>query len=43
MRWIIKHKGGVAFAVILTVCVLLSMWLAHYIPDDYFDNVLTPS
>ncbi len=42
MRWIIKHKGGVAFAVILTVCVLLSMWLAHYIPDDYFDNVLTP-
>lgn len=37
-----KHKAGVFFAVMLTVCVLLSMWLSHYIPDEYFDNVLTP-
>lgn len=42
MRWIMKHKSGVFFAVTLTVCVLLSLWLSHYIPDNYFDNVLTP-
>jgi AraC-like DNA-binding protein len=42
MRWIIQYKSGVIFAMILTACVLLSLWLSHYIPDDYFDNVLTP-
>ena len=42
MGWIIKHKSGVFFAVILTACVLLSMWLSHYIPDDFFDDVITP-
>ncbi len=42
MGWIIKHKSGVFFVVILTVCVLLSMWLSHYIPDDFFDDVITP-
>ena len=42
MRWIIKHKAGILFAAVLTVCVLLSLWLAHFIPDDYFDNVITP-
>jgi AraC-like DNA-binding protein len=37
-----KHKAGIFFAVVLTVCVLLSMWLSHFIPDAYFDSVITP-
>lgn len=42
MKWIMRHKSGVIFAAILSVCILLSIWLSHYIPDSYFDNVLTP-
>ena len=37
-----QYKSGVLFSIILAVCVGLSLWLSHYIPDDYFDNVLTP-
>ncbi|MBQ2172873.1 MAG: AraC family transcriptional regulator [Bacteroidales bacterium] len=42
MGRISQYKSSLIFAIILTLCVGLSLWLSHYIPDDYFDNVLTP-
>lgn len=42
MGIISQYKSGIIFSVILTTCVGLSIWLSHFIPEDYFDNVLTP-
>lgn len=42
MRQFIKYQSGVIFCLVLTVCVAVSLWMAHYIPDNYFDNVVTP-
>ena len=42
MGQISQYKSGVIFSIILATCVVLSLWLSHYIPDAYFDNVLTP-
>lgn len=30
------------FIYICTACVLLSLWLSHYIPADVFDKILSP-
>lgn len=35
-------KSVFFFSIILVLCVGTSIWLSHYIPDDYFDKVLTP-
>ena len=37
-----QYKSGVIFSIILTIIVGLSLWLSHYIPDNYFDEVITP-
>lgn len=42
MRLFNQYKSDVLFTVILTACVALSLWLSRFIPDDYFDNVITP-
>jgi AraC-like DNA-binding protein len=42
MRQFIKYQSGVIFCSILTACVAVSLWLAHFIPDSYFNNVITP-
>lgn len=42
MGQFLKYKSSLLFCIILTVCVGLSMWLSHFIPEDYFDHVITP-
>ncbi|MBO4625439.1 MAG: AraC family transcriptional regulator [Bacteroidales bacterium] len=42
MKLLFKYKEGVFFSLILTTCVVMSMWLSRFIPDQYFDNVITP-
>lgn len=42
MGQVFKYKSSVLFAAILVVCVALSLWLSQFIPDDYFDRVITP-
>jgi len=42
MGQISQYKSGVIFSIILIICVGLSLWLSHYIPDNYFDEVITP-
>ena len=37
-----KYKYVGCFLLILSVCVALSLWLSRYIPDSYFDQVITP-
>jgi len=42
MSQIRSYKSSMIFSVILAGCVALSLWLSHFIPDDYFDTVVTP-
>lgn len=42
MSQIFQYKSAIRFAVILTSCVALSLWLSRYIPEEYFDRVITP-
>lgn len=42
MSRIFQYKSAIRFAAILTVCVALSVWLSRYIPEEYFDRVITP-
>lgn len=41
-KFILQYGSTLLFSAILTVCVALSMWLSQFIPDDYFDKVITP-
>lgn len=38
----LRYKSTLLFCLILTTLVGLSLWLSRYIPEDYFDKVLTP-
>lgn len=38
----LRYKSTLLFCLILTTLVGLSLWLSQYIPEDYFDKVLTP-
>jgi AraC-like DNA-binding protein len=42
MGQLVKYKSGVIFAVVLTGCVALSLWLSRLIPEHYFDTVISP-
>ena len=42
MSRIFPYKSAIRFAAILMACVALSMWLSRYIPEKYFDRVITP-
>lgn len=42
MSQIFQYKSAIRFAVILTSCVALSLWLSRYIPEDFFEKVITP-
>ena len=42
MSQIFQYKSAIRFAVILTSCVALSVWLSRYIPEDFFEKVITP-
>lgn len=42
MNLAVKNKSTILFFLILGICVGLSMWLSHYIPDDSFDRVISP-
>lgn len=42
MSLIFQYKSAIRFAVILTSCVALSVWLSRYIPEDFFEKVITP-
>ena len=42
MGRIFKYKASLYFCISLAVLVGLSIWLSHYISENYFDNVLTP-
>lgn len=40
----LKHcKSDIRFTAILTACVGVSVWLAHYIPADVFDRLVSPA
>lgn len=41
-KFILQYGSTLLFSAILTVCVALSMWLSQFIPDNYFDKVITP-
>ena len=38
----LRYRSTLLFCLILTTMVGLSLWLSRYIPEDYFDKVLTP-
>lgn len=42
MRYIIRFRSAFLFGLILAILTGISVWVSHYIPDDYFDNVLSP-
>jgi len=42
MSIITNYKAEIRFAVILTAIVALSIWASRFIPDEYFDNAITP-
>lgn len=42
MSQIFQYKSAIRFGVILTACVALSLWLSRFIPEGYFDKVITP-
>lgn len=42
MNQIIRYKSGVLFFLVLAACVGTSLWLSRFIPDECFDNVITP-
>ena len=37
-----QYSSVIRFAVILTACVVLSLWLSRYIPETLFNNHLSP-
>lgn len=37
------YKSVLHFCTVLTLCVVLSHWLSHYIPLDYFNEIITPT
>lgn len=43
MRYLVKYAEEVRFILILSTCVVLSLWLSRYIPAHLFDNVLCPA
>ena len=43
MRYLVKYAEEVRFILILSTCVVLSLWLSIYIPAHLFDNVLCPA
>ena len=42
MKFVFHYKSSFRFCIILSILVGLSLWLSRYIPDDYFDNVVSP-
>ena len=42
MKRFFRYQSGVIFCLVLTSCMVVSIWLSHYIPNSYFDNVVTP-
>lgn len=42
MRYIIRFRSAFLFGLVLAILTGISVWVSHYIPDDYFDNVLSP-
>lgn len=38
----VKYRSGIIFCLVLTVCVIVSIWLSQWIPCERFDNVLSP-
>lgn len=42
MTTLTHYKAEIRFAVILTAIVALSIWASRFIPDEYFDNAITP-
>ena len=38
----VKYRSGTIFCLVLTVCVIVSIWLSQWIPCERFDNVLSP-
>lgn len=42
MSQIFQYKSAIRFGFILTACVALSLWLSRFIPEGYFDKVITP-
>ena len=43
MNWYTQYRSVIGFTAILTACVAVSIWLAHYIPDDIFDHFVSPA
>ena len=41
-KFLNQYGSTLLFSAILVVCVALSLWLSQFIPDDYFDKVITP-
>lgn len=42
MNWFTQYSSVIRFAAILYTCVVLSLWLSSYIPDELFNNQLSP-
>lgn len=42
MSRLVKYRSSISFFIILALCVGASVWLSHFIPDDYFDGVIMP-
>ena len=38
-----QYSSVIRFAVILTACVVASLWLSRYIPETLFNNHLSPA
>ena len=42
MSAIPHYKAELRFALILVALTALSIWVSRYVPDEYFDNAITP-